>query len=206
MIPQDASSQSNFKMKTSTVLVAMLASLPLAFAQSTDLAPSPTESIGCEPHGDHWHCDGPRETVGGPVETSPAAEDDHDHDHDDDDHAAGSGSLAPSPTQSVGCEPHGDHWHCDGPRTEAEEHAAGTGSLAPSPTQSVGCEPHGDHWHCDGPRTTPAPGTTPGSNANNDDDDADDADDVTTTTQPGAAATAHALPLAGLLAAAVLAL
>lgn len=24
--------------------------------------PSPTESVGCEPHGDHWHCDGPAET------------------------------------------------------------------------------------------------------------------------------------------------
>lgn len=24
--------------------------------------PSPTESSGCEPHGDHWHCDGPAET------------------------------------------------------------------------------------------------------------------------------------------------
>lgn len=24
--------------------------------------PSPTESTGCEPHGDHWHCDGPAKT------------------------------------------------------------------------------------------------------------------------------------------------
>lgn len=24
--------------------------------------PSPTESVGCEPHNDHWHCDGPIET------------------------------------------------------------------------------------------------------------------------------------------------
>jgi hypothetical protein len=31
-----------------------------------DPGPSPTESIGCEPHGDHWHCEGPRE----PAETS----------------------------------------------------------------------------------------------------------------------------------------
>lgn len=27
----------------------------------TPTAPSPTESVGCEPHGDHWHCDGPAE-------------------------------------------------------------------------------------------------------------------------------------------------
>lgn len=33
------------------------------------------------------------------------------HSHDDEE----TGSLAPSPTESVGCEPHGDHWHCDGP-------------------------------------------------------------------------------------------
>lgn len=66
----------------------------------------------------------------------------HDHsDHEDDDHEtmdhetmehtdeAGTGSLSPSPTESVGCEPHGDHWHCEGPAetgtatedTEAEE-------------------------------------------------------------------------------------
>ncbi|KAL2008232.1 hypothetical protein VTN00DRAFT_8214 [Thermoascus crustaceus] len=28
----------------------------------TPAVPSPTESAGCEPHGDHWHCDGPKET------------------------------------------------------------------------------------------------------------------------------------------------
>ena len=86
-------------------------------AQETP-GPSPTESVGCEPHGDHWHCDGPAPTVGPstgsmgiqtslPV-TSTAS---HDHDHDDDDHhTTGTGSLKPSPTESVGCEPHGDHW------------------------------------------------------------------------------------------------
>ncbi|KAK2035523.1 hypothetical protein LX32DRAFT_633303 [Colletotrichum zoysiae] len=26
----------------------------LALAQSESLAPSPTESWGCQPHGDHW--------------------------------------------------------------------------------------------------------------------------------------------------------
>lgn len=29
-----------------------------------DIGPSPTESVGCEPHGDHWHCEGPAETDG----------------------------------------------------------------------------------------------------------------------------------------------
>jgi len=24
--------------------------------------PSPTESIGCEPYNDHWHCDAPAKT------------------------------------------------------------------------------------------------------------------------------------------------
>ncbi|KAJ2986213.1 hypothetical protein NUW58_g5133 [Xylaria curta] len=50
-------------------------------------------------------------------------------------------TLPPSPTASVGCEPHGDHWHCDGPAT-----VTSSGVLPPSPTASVGCEPHGDHW------------------------------------------------------------
>lgn len=34
--------------------------------------PSPTASEGCEPHGDHWHCDGPVET-GDSSSTSDAA-------------------------------------------------------------------------------------------------------------------------------------
>lgn len=33
-----------------------------ATTETASIAPSPTESIGCEPHGDHWHCDGPAET------------------------------------------------------------------------------------------------------------------------------------------------
>lgn len=86
------------------------------------------------------------------VKTSetPAGEEEHDHDHDHDhdheehdhdhEHEAGDAAEAgPSPTESVGCEPHGDHWfvslliyrlenltelfslipyrHCDGPAT-----------------------------------------------------------------------------------------
>ncbi|KAK3329211.1 hypothetical protein B0H66DRAFT_540441 [Apodospora peruviana] len=70
----------------------------LALVQALSLAPSPTESVGCEAHGDHWHCDAPRITSSGvsavtiapsftAVVASSAAhnhEDDHDHDHDHD--------------------------------------------------------------------------------------------------------------------------
>lgn len=83
------------------------------------------------------HCDGPRETSttlwtetaphtsSAPVAVTTA--DDHDHDHDDD-HTdePGTASLAPSPTESVGCEPHGDHWHCDGPASASSTPAAAT--------------------------------------------------------------------------------
>ncbi|KAL1976350.1 hypothetical protein VTN31DRAFT_2632 [Thermomyces dupontii] len=125
------------------------------------LPPSPTESVGCEPHGDHWHCDGPRPT-GGNGDQDDDHGDDHDDDHDDDhsddhddhDHSSTGGVLPPSPTESVGCEPHGDHWHCDGPAPTSSTPAGSSSNvLPPSPTASVGCEPHGDHWHCDGPRT-----------------------------------------------------
>ena len=71
----------------------------------------------------HRHCDGPRETsttvVVQPTSSAPAAvttSDAHDHDDDHTDEP-GTATLAPSPTESVGCEPHGDHWHCDGPAT-----------------------------------------------------------------------------------------
>ncbi|KAK4679726.1 hypothetical protein QC764_206695 [Podospora pseudoanserina] len=130
-----------------------------AFAAAQELAPSPTESVGCEPHGDHWHCDGPRETapattatpviitasevVAVPATTTAAAhDDDHDHeqDHDHDDE---------------------DHDHEDEEDHDHDDHSAGV--LPPSPTASIGCEPHGDHWHCDGPApTTIATVTTSG--------------------------------------------
>lgn len=38
---------------------------------TASLPPSPTESVGCHPHGDHWHCDGPASTTAGGEETSP---------------------------------------------------------------------------------------------------------------------------------------
>lgn len=112
------------------------------------------------------HCEGARTATENNVVSTPAAVATTTAAHDDDhDHASGTGAIAPSPTESVGCEPHGDHWHCSGPRTALdtvvvttsaavavttsahEEHhdSAGTGSIAPSPTESVGCAPHGDH-------------------------------------------------------------
>ena len=70
-------------------------------------------------------CEGPRISSAPPDSTGTApppaitshagtggGDHDNDHGHDDD---AGNGSLEPRPTESVGCEPHGDHWHCDGP-------------------------------------------------------------------------------------------
>lgn len=76
-------------MKTATFAVALLGLFPAVFAET--LAPSPTESTGCEPHGDHWHCEAARTA-------------------EDHSHASGATeSLAPSPTESTGCEPHGDH-------------------------------------------------------------------------------------------------
>ncbi|KAK4151063.1 hypothetical protein C8A00DRAFT_36292 [Chaetomidium leptoderma] len=131
-------------MKPIAYAAALLGLVSAALGQEA-LAPSPTESVGCEPHGDHWHCEGPRvtsESVGAVTSASTAVvtssatqtEGDHDHgegegEHHTDEHtdATGTGSLKPSPTESYGCEPHGDHWHCEGPVT-----AAGSGSVAPT--------------------------------------------------------------------------
>ena len=98
--------------------------IPFALAQDS-LGPAPTESYGCEPHGDHYHCEGHvSETAADAASTTvtvtsvtatPTGEHDHEHDHDHEDgeeHDHGdeeTGSLPPSPTASVGCEPHGDH-------------------------------------------------------------------------------------------------
>ncbi|GFF31289.1 hypothetical protein IFM46972_03189 [Aspergillus udagawae] len=132
-------------------LIFTLLALASTSALAQDPGPSPTASVGCEPHGDHWHCDGP--ATGAASTTSEL-------------------HRAPSPTESVGCQPHGDHWHCDGPASTAAMTTAPSGDhdhdhdhdhddddgaatpTVPSPTESVGCEPHGDHWHCDGPRET----------------------------------------------------
>ncbi|KAJ5295653.1 hypothetical protein PENANT_c001G05910 [Penicillium antarcticum] len=111
-----------------------------ALAQSQDPGPSPTASIGCEPHGDHWHCDGPASTSATDsvvlstasdveVTTTSAAD------------ATTSASVTPtmpSPTESVGCEPHNDHWHCDGPR-ETSSSSSSTSASA-SASASAGAE------------------------------------------------------------------
>ncbi|KAM7198908.1 hypothetical protein V8F20_005975 [Naviculisporaceae sp. PSN 640] len=117
-------------MKTSAVIYVFGLALP-ALAQ--ELAPSPTQSIGCEPHGDHWHCEGPRPA---PAPTSePTTE-----------------IEPPSAviTTTATIPPGGDE-HTESPGT-----GTGTGTSArdpgPSPTESIGCEPHGDHWHCEAPR------------------------------------------------------
>lgn len=60
------------------------------------------------------------------------AVEDHD-DHEDEDEE--SESLAPSPTESVGCSPHGDHWHCEGPATTAAEESEATTDVEASPTE-----------------------------------------------------------------------
>ncbi|KAK4210655.1 hypothetical protein QBC37DRAFT_29303 [Rhypophila decipiens] len=138
-----------------TLLVGLL---PLALGQGSvgtaSLAPSPTQSVGCEAHGDHWHCDGPRVTsitvspstllrsrltTPPPAVTSAPAHPDHDHDHDDhEDHDD-------------------DHEHHDDDHDDHDDDAA----IKPSPTGSVGCVAHGDHWHCDGPATaTPTQSAT----------------------------------------------
>ncbi|KAK0732527.1 hypothetical protein B0T21DRAFT_384785 [Apiosordaria backusii] len=122
-------------MKAVTYAALLLGALSTALGQTTaDPGPSPTASIGCVPHNDHWDCEGPRVTDAvvttgtatgtAPVVTSTAAhhdhdDDDHDHTDDEDDHTdvPGTGTIKPSPTESYGCEAHGDHWHCEGHRT-----------------------------------------------------------------------------------------
>ncbi|EGS17078.1 uncharacterized protein CTHT_0074060 [Thermochaetoides thermophila DSM 1495] len=176
-------------MKPSAYAALLLGLVSAALGQT--LAPSPTESVGCTPHGDHWHCEGPRVTAtetGAAVTTTPVLDDhgDHDHDHDE--------------------EGHHDHTdHTEGPSSV---------SLAPSPTESYGCHPHGDHWHCEGPRTALSSGTgvttlvTTTSAAASSTPDATDGAVSSTSVVPGAAPTnaqAVGLGLAGLVAAAFVA-
>ena len=56
------------------------------------------------------HCDGPASTTATATSSSSGAS------------TTTATPTVPSPSESVGCEPHGDHWHCDGP---AETGAAG---------------------------------------------------------------------------------
>lgn len=60
-------------------------------------------------------------TTAAPEPTTTAAGDgDGDDEGTEHTDAPGTDSLEPSPTESIGCEPHGDHWHCEGPRPPAE--------------------------------------------------------------------------------------
>ncbi|KAL8868983.1 MAG: hypothetical protein Q9174_004615 [Haloplaca sp. 1 TL-2023] len=156
-------------MKANTVVYCFLSSLVAQALAQEDPGPSPTASVGCEPHGDHWHCDRPATAAAVVQQTAASVV------------ASSAEDPGPSPTESAGCEPHEDHWHCDEPAaagqtaapgtaatpTESEEdhdhehedededEASGALPAIPSPTESAGCEPHGDHWHCDGPATDP---------------------------------------------------
>ncbi|KAM7194670.1 hypothetical protein V8F20_007862 [Naviculisporaceae sp. PSN 640] len=155
-------------MKTSqhACIALLMGLLPLALGQGSlttaSLGPSPTQSVGCEPHGDHWDCEGPRVTSGAATPstllisrttappsaiTSSPADPDHDHDHDDDhseedhddhdDDVPHTGSLKPSPTESVGCTVHGDHWHCDAPATASPTQSTST-TAVPTGASTVG--------------------------------------------------------------------
>lgn len=42
------------KMKAIAYAAVLLGLVSTALGQTETLAPSPTESYGCEPHGDHW--------------------------------------------------------------------------------------------------------------------------------------------------------
>jgi hypothetical protein len=54
--------------------------------------------------------------------------------HTSDDHSTA--KAGPSPTESVGCVAHGDHWHCDGPASTsaAESGVAGNSTASASST------------------------------------------------------------------------
>jgi len=65
-------------------------------------------------------------------------EDEEHGDGEDEEHgdATGSGVAGPSPTESVGCVLHGDHWDCDAPAsaTQAPSTSATTGGNVTVPT------------------------------------------------------------------------
>ncbi|EEH18258.2 hypothetical protein PABG_00821 [Paracoccidioides brasiliensis Pb03] len=73
-------------------------------------APSPTESVGCTLHVDHWHCSGPATTHHHSTQNTTTTMHHH-NGHKTSSHK----DPGPSPPGSVGCTPHGDHWHCSGP-------------------------------------------------------------------------------------------
>ncbi|KAK4040974.1 hypothetical protein C8A01DRAFT_35030 [Parachaetomium inaequale] len=141
-------------MKAVAYAALLLGLVSAALGQAETPGPSPTESYGCEPHGDHWHCEGARvtsstlegaATSAAAVTTSATSTHDHENDEDHEDHeehtdAAGTGSLAPSPTESYGCEPHGDHWHCEGPVTASVSGSASSLVTTTTPPAGTGTE------------------------------------------------------------------
>ncbi|OBT69252.1 hypothetical protein VE03_01961 [Pseudogymnoascus sp. 23342-1-I1] len=164
-------------MKTSITFI-LAAAISLVTAQG----PEPTESYGCVAHGDHWHCEGPvtattaptavtlrPTTTTGVIVISTAASDDHDdhddHDHDDEDHtdhpASTGTSIAPSPTESIGCEPHGDHWHCDGPRSTA----AGGSVITSAPASTLTTAPAAGNSTSTGAQSSTVSGAANARNA-----------------------------------------
>ncbi|ERF76813.1 hypothetical protein EPUS_07993 [Endocarpon pusillum Z07020] len=112
------------------VLAVYLSSAALVVAQSQteDPGPSPAASIGCVPHNDHWDCEGPRVTSSMITTTSaiPAASEST---HDENAPVTGSNlDPGPSPTASIGCVPHGDHWDCEGPAPVSAASSSGSDS------------------------------------------------------------------------------
>lgn len=66
-------------------------------------------------NNEQWHCEAAvtETAVDATTVTTPGApatttHEDHDHEDEEHDHS-GTESLPPSPTESTGCEPHGDH-------------------------------------------------------------------------------------------------
>lgn len=125
-----------------SALLLLLAAPALAQTTAAPATPSPTESFGCVAHEDHWHCEGRRTDAPAQATATGAAHDEH----DEHDHAAeaptktnAAPELAPSPTESIGCHSHGDHWHCSGPNPEVPPSGRGE------------CKWHETHWDCEKP-------------------------------------------------------
>ena len=110
---------------------------------ATPTFPPPTESVGCVAHEDHYDCEGPATGAATATSTAAAAavgaeEDAEEH---DDEHETETPTF-PAPTESVGCEAHGDHYHCEGPATAAQATAppSTTGAVGASNGTTAGTE------------------------------------------------------------------
>ncbi|KAL8924555.1 MAG: hypothetical protein Q9172_002639 [Xanthocarpia lactea] len=110
--------------------------------------PAPTESVGCVAHGDHYDCAGPANGAATATAAAAAHGEEHEHENeggshsatngtataagaagDDDDNHEGATPAFPSPTESVGCVAHGDHYDCTGPASATQ---------APTPPATAG--------------------------------------------------------------------